>query len=76
MFYLILNNVPTHLWHENKYTDIDASDLQVIKRVGQSFYTLTFFILYRSTVIVVYLSFVIVNGNLLKWLTITAKLLQ
>ena len=43
----ILNNVLTKLQHKyiNKMKDTDAFDLQNIKRVGQSFYILTVFIL-------------------------------
>ena len=45
MFNFIVNIVSTKPKHknENKKFDIDAFDLQEIKRVGQSFYILTFF---------------------------------
>ena len=47
VFSFILKIVSTNLWHENesKLIDTDAFDLQEIKRVGQSFYVLTLFIL-------------------------------
>ena len=50
-----------------KQIDIDAFDLQEIKRVGQSFYVLTFFnSLILADDIVIYFSFIIINDNHLK----------
>ena len=44
---LLFNIVSTKLQHKNinKQKDRDAFDLQIIKRIGQSFYILTIFIL-------------------------------
>ena len=52
--------------------DTHAFDLQEIKRVGQSFYVS----LILATDFVINLSFVIINGNLLKQVAVTAKLFQ
>ena len=47
------------------------------QRVGQSFYVLTSFLFFNlSSWHCHYLSFIIINGNLLKYVTVTAKLLQ
>ena len=58
--------------------DRDAFGLQIIKSVGQSIYILTFlfFILILADGIVIYFSFVIIYGNILKYITVTAQLLQ
>ena len=45
-----------------------------MKRVGQSFYILTVFSLILADIIVIYLSFVIIYGNLLKYVAVTAQL--
>ena len=54
--------------------DTDVLDLQDLKGVGQSLYR--FYSLVLAADIVIYLSFVIINGNLLKKVAVTAKLLQ
>ena len=53
--------------------DTDAFDLQEIKRVGKFWH---FYYLLEAADIVIYLSFVIINGNLLKHAEITANILQ
>ena len=60
--------------NENRKIDFDAFYLQEIERVGQSFYILTMIILPDNSVI--YVSLVIIYGNLLKYITVTAHLLQ
>ena len=50
--------------NQNKQMNTDAFELQEIKRVEQSFYVLTNFIL--AAEIVIYLPFVIINGKILK----------
>ena len=79
MFSFILNIVspkPEHK-NENRKIDFDAFFLQEIKRVGQSFYILTIFY-YRilPNNIVIYVSLIIIYDNLLKYITVTANLLQ
>ena len=55
----------------------DAFYLLEIKRVGQSFYTFdNFYSLILPDNIVIYLSLVIIYANLLKYITVTAHLLQ
>ena len=69
----------TKLKHRNinKNKDKDAFDLQNIIRVGQSFYSSTLlYSLISATKSVIYLSFVIVNGNLLNCETVRPQLLQ
>ena len=59
----------THLYHENenKQTGMDVFDFQEIKRMGQSFYILTFFIfLILAADIDIYLSLVIINWQYFK----------
>ena len=72
MYISILNIGSTKLLHKNKnkQEDKDAFDLQIIKRVGQSFYILTI----MADKINIYLLFDIVYGNLLKYIAVTAKL--
>ena len=76
----ILNIVSIKLYHEsiNKKKDRDAYYLQNINRVGQFFYILTVFIysFILAAIIVIYLSVVIIYGNLLKYIAVTAQLLQ
>ena len=79
IFSFILNIVSTKAKHknENRKIDFDALYLQEIKRVGQSFYTVdNFCSLILSDNIVIYLSLVIIYGNLLKYITVTVHLLQ
>ena len=72
----ILNIVSTKLQHKNinKQKDRDAFDLQNLKTMGQSFYFDNFHSLILADNIVFYLSFII--GNLLKYIAVTARLLQ
>ena len=65
VFRFILNIVSTN---ENYQMNTDAFGLQEIKRVGQSFYFFDIFysVILAATDIVFYLSFVIINGNVLK----------
>ena len=58
--------------------DTDAFDLKEKKEwVGQSLYVLTFlYSLILASDIVIYLFFVIINVNLLKYGAVTAKILQ
>ena len=61
----------------NKKKDRDAFDLQNIKRVEQSFiYFDSFYSLILANYIVIYLSLVIRYGNLLKYVTVIAQLLN
>ena len=47
------------------------------KKSGQSFYVLTlFYSLISADIIVIYLSFVIIYGNLLKYVAVTGQPLQ
>ena len=59
VFSFILNIVSTNLHHENenKQKGTDAFDISRNKKSGAIFYVLKF---------VIYLSFVIINGNILK----------
>ena len=49
---------------------------RVLKRVGQSFLYLKKYSLILADNIVIYLSFAIIYGNLLKYITVTVPLLQ
>ena len=76
MFSFILDIVSTNLQHENenKKMDTGALDLHEIKRVDQILYVQTF---YYSLIKQMTLPFfVIINGNILKQVAVTAKLLH
>ena len=72
---LILNFISTKLKHKNIYKqkDGDAFDIQNIKSVGQFF---IFGQLNFTAFIVIYLSFIIIYGYLLKYTAVTVQLLQ
>ena len=80
MFSFILRIVSTKPKHENENRiDFDAFYLQEIKNSGAVFFIYTFDNFYSLILpdnIVISLSLVIINANLLKCLTITAHLLQ
>ena len=62
---------------ENRKIDFDAFYLQEIKRVGQSFYPFeNCYSLILPDNIFIYLSLVIISGNLLKYITVPAQFLQ
>ena len=78
MFSFILNIVsikPEHK-NENRKIDFDAFCLQEIKRVRQFLYFDNFYSVLLQDNIDIYLSLAIIYGNLLKYITVTAHLLQ
>ena len=78
MFSFILNIVSTKPKHknENRKIGFDAFYLREIKKSGAVFlYFDGFYFLILPDNIVIYLSLVIIYGNLLKYITLTAHLL-
>ena len=61
---------------KNKKMDVDAFDIQEIKRVRQSLCFDIFYSLILAADIAIYLSFAIINDNLLKQAVVTAKHFQ
>ena len=74
-----MHRLTTKLLHKiiNKQKDRDVFDLQNIKKSGPVFlYFDHFFSLILADKNVIYLSFCIIYGNLLKYIAVTAQLLQ
>ena len=79
MFSFISNIVLINLQHlnENKQMDTNSLDLQGIKKIGAVFLCFdTFYSLILAAGIVIYLSFVIINEELLKYVAVTANLFK
>ena len=75
VFSFILNCVSTNLLHENEIKEVgtDAFHLQEIKYRAVFLCFDIFYSLIFAAVIIIYLSFVILNDNLLKYVAVTAN---